>query len=224
MHGYIPSKEPEKIAWMQHFSEWVAAHGAGRRVPADMIAALGKAVVDADAARREHARLRDAVLDASAEKKKAMAEAVRLARAIAQMVQFAEHTTDEDRVAAGITVPKAVKTSPPAGYMKSLPPPEILIKYTGEDSFAIHWGPNPTNGRRNAKPPKTFGCELQIARGGIPSNDSGWRRLLLNTSSPIIMPIDESDPGPNAYRVCYLSRKFEKGAYSKPILFALGRS
>jgi len=224
MRDYIPTKEPEKMAWLQSFAEWIAANGAGHEIPPDTVVALCKAVEDADAACTEYAALHAAALDASAAKKQAMAEAFHLARVTAQRVQVADSTTDEDRAAAGITIPKTAKTSPPAGYIKSLPPPEILIKYTGDDTFAIHWGPNPSNGRKNARPAGTAGCELQIARGGIPSDDASWVAVQLYTKSPIIIPVDETDPGPNAYRARYLSTKLEKGPFSAPILFALGRA
>ena len=97
----------------------------------------------------------------------------------------------------------------------------------------------------NARPTKTFGGEIQIARGGIPAYENAWVSMRFYTKSPIILPIEDTEralyesarppnegfpqanamkANPiNAYRVRYLSTNLKPGPFSAPMVFALTR-
>ena len=245
MPDYIPKDEPGRIQWIANFAQWLTKNGEAHDNTPDEIAAIITAAENANAAVTQSDTLHAAAYEATVAKKKAIAETLRLMRPTVRRVQANRKTTDKERADARITVPKTNRTPKIRAHILTLPPPQIRITYTGGDSFAIHWGPNPPNEKNNGRPQGVRLCEIQIAPGGIPAlsqsastsprglpqanaieaiHKDAWRHLELVTTSPVIIPIDDTNPTPNAYRVRYLNFKGDPGPFSEPITFALTRT
>lgn len=221
MAGYIPSKDLDKLVWASNFSKWLAAHGEEHQITPEEISALGEAEAAAVAASAHFEKLQAAARDAAADKKAAFGQVGRLARKLARRVQADPDTTDDDRAAAGITVVKKTKTPKPAVDIMRIVPPLVVAEYTGGDEVVLHWGPNPTNENHNGRPAGTYGCEIQVARGGIPEDEAAWVILDFATKSPFRHSIDLSGPVAFAYRIRYVNKKHGRGAFGEPVVFAV---
>jgi len=64
------------------------------------------------------------------------------------------------------------ETSVDPDYMNTIPAPLLLLDFSQRRQVTAHWGPNPSDENHNARPPKTIGCQVQVARGGIPTDES----------------------------------------------------
>ena len=129
-------------------------------------------------------------------------------------LQASKTVTDSDRADAGITVRDPNRTPAPPEEILSIPPPLLLLDFSVHRQVIIHWGPNPANEHENARPAGTIGCEIQIARGGIPLEESAWTVLGSDTQSPMFHTVDESAPTTFAYRARYIGKRIQYGPYS----------
>ena len=58
--------------------------------------------------------------------------------------------------------------------------------------------------------------EIQFAKGTIPSDDTGWTALGLDTESPMIHTINETAPTTYIYRARYVGKNLKYGPYGDP--------
>ena len=221
MADYIPSKDPDKLIWVSYFTEWLAAHGAGRGITREEIAALDEAEAAAVTAFAHCVTLQAAARDAADDKKAAIDRLTGLVRKAVRRVQADPHTTDDDRAAAGITVPKKIKTPKPVVGIMTVAPPLVLVEYTGGDEALVHWGPNPSNERVNGRPAGVQLCEIQVAPGGIPRDEAAWVLLDFTNTSPFRHSIDVTKPVACAYRARYLNNELKPGVFGEPVVFAV---
>jgi len=221
MADYIPGKEPDKLVWVAGFREWLGAHGAGHGVMQEEIAALGEAESAAVEASARLEKLRAMTRDAADDKKAAIDGMTRLSRKLARRVQANPDTTDEDRVAAGITVAKTAKPRKRAVAIGTVAPPLIVVEYTGGDEALVHWGPNPSNRRVNFLPAGVGLCEIQVASGGVPADEEAWVHLEVTAASPLRHSIDATKSVAYAYRARYLDKRDNFGVFGEPVVFAV---
>jgi hypothetical protein len=103
----------------------------------------------------------------------------------------------------------------------TIAPPLVVAEYAGGDEVVLHWGPNPANENHNGRPAGTYGCEIQVARGGIPEDEAAWVILDFASKSPFRHSIDLSGPVAFAYRIRYVNKKHGRGAFGEPVVFAV---
>ena len=199
MPDYIPSKDPDKIAWLIAFGNWLTAdsgaHAIAHGISLAQALAFQTEAVDASealmAAHKQAALARAAAID----KDEVIGAAIATARAYAQKLQHDFTMTDADRAAAGITVPDPANTPAAPQSVAEMEPPLLLLDFHIRHQVSIHWGPNPGNEHQNGKPRGILGCELQYARGGLPADESGWTSLGLDTDSPMLHHIETGTSG-----------------------------
>jgi len=122
--------------------------------------------------------------------------------------------TNEERAAARLTVPDTTPTPADPEAIFAIAPPLLRLDFSIRHQVTLHWGPNPGNERNNARPSGTFGCEIQCARSGIPEDETRWMPLKINTKSPFLHHVHDTEPTTYAYRARYIDKKGEYGPFS----------
>jgi len=217
MRDYIPRNEANRVEWLKSFSKWLGVNGAGQGFTNAEIAEFEAIVAEADAAVFDNRRVQDAAKASTNAKNKKLNTAALRARKNAQRLQHLPTMTNPARGAAGLTIPDTILTPTPMDLIYSILPPLLLLDFSIRHQVVIHWGPNPANEHMNARPVGTKGCEIQYCRGGIPTEESDWRMLELDTESPLIHAIHDTIPTTYAYRARYVGKKLKFGPLSAPV-------
>lgn len=214
---FIPRKDSEALSWMLNFTQWLQANGAAHGFSPAKIAALTAEAGAFGAAMTDNQTAQAAAKAATQVKNTARASAVEICRAYARQLQGIPEISDADRAAAGLTIPDTIPTRIAPDAVMTIPPPQLVLDFGIRRQVTIHWGPNPMNERNNARPAGTHGCEIQAARGGIPSDEAAWQVLKLDTESPLIHQTNETEPVTYAYRARYLGKRLTLGPFGDPV-------
>jgi len=210
---YIPDDDVGKLMWFKSFDLWLQAHGAGHGISPAQIVELSARAADFNTAMVAHERAQAAAKAATAEKNGARTAIVTLGRKYVRVLQADLSMTDAERAAAGLTVPDRIPTPTDPEAISAIKPPLLLLDFRIRHQVTIHWGPNPGNERRNARPVGTYGCEIQFARGGVPADASGWTALKLDRKSPFTHHIEDTKPTTYIYRARYIGIDLEYGPF-----------
>lgn len=213
--NYIPADDPGKLRWILHFDQWFRANGADFGFsPAQLADMAARAAAFRDTM-TAHQSAQAAARAATQTKNQARAAAIALGRTFAQEIQNKSKTTDADRAAAGLTVPDTTPTRTAPDTILTIPAPLLLLDFSVRRQVTVHWGPNPANEHENGRPAGTLGCQIQAARGGVPTDETGWVILDTDTQSPLIHTVEEDMPTTFAYRARYLGKTLKYGPFSE---------
>lgn len=218
MADYIPSTDEEKIMWLNQFTTWLNANGAAHGFNSVDMNAMLTATTAATTAFTDHENAKAAARAATAEKNDKLGAAIALARDNAQRIQTYPTTTDAARAEAGLTIPDTTPTAEAEDKILTIPAPLILLDFSVRRQVTIHWGPNPSNEQRNARPAGTIGCQIEYALGGIPTDENEWRILETDPESPCIHSVHEASPTTIAYRARYVAKNLKLGPYGDPVV------
>ncbi|HUW60112.1 MAG TPA: hypothetical protein VMZ06_03820 [Candidatus Bathyarchaeia archaeon] len=216
MADYIPRDEAGRIEWLQHFAAWMTAYGAAHGFTPAEITTLNTDVGDADTAVTDTVDKEAIFRAAVVAKQGAIGDAIHLAREDVHRLQADPTMTDAERAAAGITVPDLTPTPASASAVHEHVPPECAPDWSKRLQITLHFGLNPHDEHRNARPAGTLGAQIQYCRGGIPEHEADWVTLDIDTESPYIHIIHEDTPTTYAYRACWVDKKLNHGPYGDP--------
>ena len=202
---------------MLALTDWLETNGAAHGFTPAEITAFQTEVGAAQTALNTHIVAQDAARAATIAKNEAIGTAIATGRDYAQKLQHDLSMTDADRAAAGLTVPDTPGSPTSADTVAELEPPLLLLDFGIRHQVTIHWGPNPDNERRNAKPAGVMGCEIQYAKDQLPAEDTGWITLGLDTESPLLHHVAETTPTTFYYRARYVDKKLNYGNYGDPV-------
>ena len=215
-HDYIPRDEAGRVAWLLHFAGWMTTNGAGHGFTPAEIATLNTDVNDANTAVADTVNKEADFRAAVVSKQEAIGGAIHLSREDVRRLQADPTMTNADRAAAGITVPDAGPTPASAATVHELTPPECALDWSKRLQVTVHFGLNPHDEHRNARPAGTLGAQIQYHRGGLPTMESEWANLDIDTESPYIHILHEDTPTTYAYRACWVDKKLNHGPYGDP--------
>ena len=216
MPDYIPNKEPAKILWLWNLVVWITANGLAHGFTLAEVCKFYATVLQAKLAADNNVTKQAAARAATAAKNAAFATAIAMARDNAQRLQNDPTMTNADRAAAGLSVPDAIPTSTPLDEVMTIAPPLILLKFNIRRQVTVHWGPNPSDESHHGRPAGTIGCQIQYARNGIPTDETQWIALDVDTESPILHVVDDTTPTTYAYRARYVGKNVKFGPYCDP--------
>ncbi len=217
MSDYIPTTDADKILWLLEFSSWLSANGAAHGFTPEEITAYADEAANAQTSLQAHLNAQENARSATITKNETIGTAVATARDYAQKLQHDLSMTDAERAAAGISVPDTEKTPTSPDAVAELEPPLLQLDFSIRHQVTVHWGPNPGNEHRNAKPAGVMGCEIQYAQGALPEQETGWISLGLDTDSPILHHIPNPDPATFIYRARYVDKKLHYGNFGDPV-------
>ena len=216
MADYIPKDEPTKLLWLLNAATWLTANGAAHGFSPAEITAYSTVVGNTATSLTNNVTAQIAAKAATAAKNTAFATAIAMARDNAQRLQNDPNMTDEDRAAAGLTIHDATHTATDADGVMMLEPPLLLLRFNIRRQVTVHWGPNPNDERHNGRPTGTIGCQVQVARGGIPTEEAQWIALDVDTDSPLLHVVDDTTPTTYAYRARYVGKNVKFGPFGDP--------
>ena len=218
MADYIPKDEPTRLLWLLNAATWLTANGAAHGFTPAEITAYTTVVAGASTALTNNVTAQAAAKAATAAKNTAFGAAIALARDNAQRLQNDPNMTDEERAAAGLTIRDTTPTPTAADDVMLIEPPLLKLDFDIRRQVTAHWGPNPGDERHNGRPAGTIGCQVQYARGGIPTDESQWIALDVDTDSPILHVVDDTTPTTYAYRARYVGKNVKFGPFGDPVV------
>ncbi|MFH1227697.1 MAG: hypothetical protein V1701_07320 [Planctomycetota bacterium] len=178
---YIPLRDAEFAEWLKGFTAYISVHYAELGLSAtdkdNLVAANNdwKRDLQADVTAKNAAR------GATATKNNTRQTAESLARNLAQRSTVYPGTTNVHRASMGITVPDTNPTPTAQDYVGNLPPPLLVLDWSGRGQVVVHFGVNPADEKRNAKPVDIAGAKIWYRQEG-----GAWTFLADDTNSPYI--------------------------------------
>ena len=219
--GYIPSTDADFELWQVNFvTKVTATPGAYGLAPADVAdvaadstdwqAALADLVVAQNAAKGA-AEIKDEARDALESE----------VRSLAKRIQARPATTDAQREELGITVPDLTRTPLSEQIVLTTPPPIVEAKCTGAKTVRIDWYPTQAPGESEALPQGINGVSIFYAEGGIPSDESQWKFLALDTNSPYTHNVGNDATVTIAYKAQWFDKRKRMGRFGTPVICAV---
>jgi len=218
MSSYIPKSEAEQILWLENAATWLTLNGAAHGFTPAEITTFSTVVGGASTSMTNNVTAQLAAKAATAAKNTAFGAAIALARDNAQRLQNDPAMTDEERAAAGLTIRDTTPTPTGADDVMMIDPPLLKLDFDIRRQVTAHWGPNPSNESHNGRPAGTIGCQVQYARGGIPTDESQWIALDVDTDSPVLHIVDDTTPTTYAYRARYVGKNVKFGPFGDPVV------
>jgi len=215
---YIPSDDKGRLGWLANLDAYLVAHGLARGFSAGEIAAFTaqNGIFSGDFVASETAKA--AARAAVQTKNTSLRATIKLARSYVMRLQAFPATTDADRAAARVTVPDRTPTQPDPDYMNAIPPPLLLLLFGQRGQVTGRWGPNPGDENHNGRPERVIGCEIQVARGGIPTDPSVWTALQISPQSPFVFVMPDTVPTTYAFRARYVGKNLKFGVFCDPVV------
>ncbi len=142
-------------------------------------------------------------------------------RKFTKKIQARPETTDAQREACGITVPDTTLTPLSENIVLTEPPPVIKPTCTAPKQVIIKWYPDQTVTDSEAKPQGLDGVAIWYAEGGIPSEESGWRFLALDTNTPYVHNVGNDASVTIAYKAQWFDRRKRMGPFCDPVTIAV---
>ncbi|MFH0887686.1 MAG: hypothetical protein V1871_00560 [Planctomycetota bacterium] len=217
---YIPRVDAEFDEWSRNFSAQIGAIAASLGVDPGLIAAVTDTDAPWKASYVADQSARQAAKSASATKNKLRAVRIDAIRTLVGMIQKNPGLTDAQRSILGITVPDRNPTPLSPEYVANLAPPLLLLDWSQRGEVLIHFGVNPSNEKRNAKPPKIAGAKIWYRiKTGLTAEASAkagsWTFLTDNTNSPYTHIFSITEPTSVEYRAQWLDKQMRTGAFSQ---------
>jgi hypothetical protein len=225
MPGYIPNRDADFTVWFGNYATYAGAHGPALGLTAGQVTEINTASTDWSAALVAHNAAQDAAQAARAAKdgQRGLAEGV--VRLYTGLIQKRKETTDEQRRALGITVPDREPTPLDPNAILSVPPPILKLDSGNPRVVIVHFGPNPSDERRNPKPDICGGARIWWVSGaappGVPSgvDDLAWLWLTDDSNSPYQHNVGRAMTV--SYRAQWFDRLFHLGPLGDPVTCAV---
>ena len=208
MAGYIPKSDIEFDQWLEKFKSYVVAHATQIGISSMEMQTLVAKWSDWKTAYND-AITATTVYHGKIETKDDKQDDVeKYARYIAQRSTSYHGTSDEDREGMGITVRDTEPTPTSPEYVMELDPPLLKLDLRS-GQVTIHFGVNPGNENKNAKPENIAGAKIWYRVGA-----GEWQWLGDDTNSPYLHNIDLSTCGALEYRAKWIDKKMRIGLFS----------
>ncbi|MEW6026693.1 MAG: hypothetical protein AB1599_05320 [Planctomycetota bacterium] len=218
---FIPDQDGQFHFWFQNYWERINADPARYGVsPADL-ADLNAAYTDWEVDYPAHTTAQSTARAAAEKKNNTRDSAETVARRITKFVQQRKETTNQHREELRITVADTVKTPLSEQIVQSTPPPVIEAKCTGPKTVRIAWYPTQDPGESEALPEGIDGVNIWAAEGGIPSDESQWRFLAMDTNSPYVHNVANDVTVTMAYKAQWFDRRKRMGPFGTPVTVAV---
>jgi hypothetical protein len=218
---YIPDTDSGFNAWFRNFCDRIIADPARYEVLPDDLAELQAAYASWQVSYPAHITTQNAARAAAEVKDSDRDKGESVGRRVTKWVQARKSTTDAKREELGITVPDRTRTPLSEQIVQETPPPVIQAKCTASKTVRIDWYPDQTEGQSEALPQGIDGVSIWVAEGGIPTDDSKWRFLAMDTNSPYIHNVANDSVVTLAYKAQWFDRRVRRGPFCGPVKVAV---
>jgi hypothetical protein len=218
---YIPKTKPGLNLWQVNFAGKVTATPAAYGLtPADVVnvAAYSAAFSASLAAMLVAQNAAKGAVQTNDEDVDVLLSEI---RSLVKRIQARPATTDTQRQELGITVPDLTRTPISEQIVLTTPAPVIKAKCTESKTVRIDWYPDQAPGQSEALPHGIDGVNIWVAEGGIPSDESQWRFLAMDTNSPYIHNVANDVTVTLAYKAQWFDRRKRMGPFCNPVVVAV---
>jgi len=210
MADYIPKRDAEFDEWLENFSAQISAIATPLGVTPALITAVTTAYTDWDLAYDAHQVAQNAAEAAADTKDELRSAAKESVRPVVGMIQKHPNLTDAQRATLAITVPDREPTPTSPEYVVNLAPPILLLDWSQRKQVTIHFGVNPSNEKRNAKPDEIAGAKIWYRIESGP-----WNFVADDTNSPYNHSFTITEPQNVEYRAQWFDNKMRTGIFSE---------
>jgi hypothetical protein len=207
---YIPNQDAQFDEWLENFKTQLPAIATPLGVTPALITAVTDAYDNWDIAYDAHQVAKNASQAAAEVKDEARLSALEAVRPVAGMLQKNPGLTDAQRETLGITVPDREPTPTAPEYVVNLPPPLLLLDWSQRSQVAVHFGVNPSNEKRNAKPVDIAGAKIWFR-----IESGSWQFVADDTNSPYTHNFNITEPSNVEYRAQWFDKKGRTGPFSE---------
>ena len=218
---FLPRMDGAFHPWFKNFCDRIIANPAAYGVlPADL-ADLTAVYTAWQTDYPAHITAQSTARAAAEKKDDTRDEAESVARRLAKLIQARKATTNAQREELGITVADTTKTPLSDQIVLTTPPPIIEVKCTGPKTVRIDWYPTQAPGESEALPQGIDGVNIWVAEGGIPSDESQWSFLAMDTNSPYVHNAANDVTVTLAYKAQWFDRRKRMGPFCTPVVVAV---
>jgi len=217
MPNYIPSPDAEFDAWFQNYQQYVVANAAALGLTPAQALEVQTAKINWSLGYSNLISARNAYQAAQKIKDEKREAGETVIRKITGIVQKRPETTDAQREGLGITVPDRQPTPLDPGRILQEPPPIVLVDTGQRLQATIHFGPNPSDERKNPKPEFVHAAELWYCFGAMPADAASMVFLALDTASPYVHMFAGLQAVTVTYRLRWVDRLGRPGPFSEPV-------
>jgi len=218
---YMPDRDGDFHVWFKNYCDRIIANPARYGVlPADL-AALQAVYTDWLLKYPKHITDQATAQASAGDKDNARDAAELVGRRLTKLIQSQMGTTTVHREELGITVADTTRTPISEQIVLTTPAPVIKAKCTESKTVRLDWYPDQAPGESEALPHGIIGLNIWVAEGGIPSDESQWRLLAMDTNSPYLHNVANDATITMAYKAQWLDRRGRKGPFCLPVVCAV---
>jgi hypothetical protein len=218
---YMPTKDGAFHPWYKNFCDRIIADPARYGVLpadlADLTAIYTEWLTDYPA----HITAQSTARAAAEKKDDTRDESESVARRLVKLIQAWKNMTDAKRQELGITVLDTTRTPLSEQIVLTEPPPILEAKCTGAKTVRLDWYPTQAPGESEALPQGIDGVNIWVAEGGIPSDESQWRFLAMDTNSPYVHNVANDVTVTLAYKAQWFDKRKRMGPFCNPVVVAV---
>lgn len=208
--SYMPYGDAQLDEWAENFAAQLPAIAtAVGGIPAPLVADVTTGQADWDTAYDAHQVAQNAAQSATEVKDEAKVSVQTSIRIVVGMLQKNPALTDAQREILSITVPDLIRTPTSPDYVVNLAPPLLLVE-SKRGQVTVHFGVNPSNEKRNAKPTDIAGAKIWYRIEGGP-----WNFVADDTNSPYYHNFAITEPQNVEYRAQWFDKKMRSGPFSE---------
>ncbi|MFH1231348.1 MAG: hypothetical protein V1709_07625 [Planctomycetota bacterium] len=210
MADFMPFGDAEFDEWLRNFSDQLPAIATPLGIPPALITAVTTAYANWQVGYVAHQTAHNAAQSAAENKDELRGVGKDTVRAVAGMLQKHPNLTDAQRATLGITVLDTNPTPISPEYVVNLAPPLLLLDWKQRGQVTVHFGVNPSNEKRNAKPKDIAGARISYRIESGP-----WIFVADDTNSPYLHNLAITEPQNVEYRTQWFDKKMRTGPYSE---------
>ncbi len=216
-HNYIPNQDPAFDAWFQNYQQYAVANAVALGLTPAQALEIQTAKINWSLGYSNLISARNAYQGAQEIKDEKREAGEGVIRKYTGMIQKRPETTDAQREGLGITVPDRQPTPLDPGWILQEPPPIVLVDTKQRLQATIHFGPNPSDERKNPKPEFVHAAELYYSFGGVPTDAASYVFLAQDTASPYVHLFGGLQAVTVTYRLRWVDRLGRPGPFSEPV-------
>jgi hypothetical protein len=213
MADFIPKRDGDFDTWQKIFVAYIVSNASQWGFTPAEITALTGLQVKWDLAFTQCAIKQAEAESATQDKSLKYDSFVTTIRNMVKRIQTHPSTTDAQRSAMNITV----KDTEPTPVGAPAEAPLIYVDFANRLQHVVHWGPNPMDERRNAKPRGVASVELRIKIDSPPTGPEDMEFVAIDTGSPYVANM-QGKAGKTVYWLArYLNTKGEPGPWGETV-------
>jgi hypothetical protein len=217
MPKYIPDRDGDFDVWFQNYQQYAVANAVALGLTPAQALEVQTAKINWSLGYSNLISARNSYQAAQEIKDEKREAGETVIRKITGIIQKRPETTDAQREGLGITVPDREPTPLDPGRILQEPPPIVLVDTSQRLQATVHFGPNPSDERKNPKPEFVHAVELWYCFGAAPTDAAAFVFLALDTASPYVQIFAGLQAVTVTYRLRWVDRLGRPGPFSEPV-------